>query len=331
MNKNNNCITLIRLVAAIQVFLGHAVVHLEIPNSIEITKFLTIFQGVPVFFIISGFLIWNSLDKTNNFSDYIRKRILRLYPEMWGGVFFSTLSIIVLYGDKIKWNDLFLFICTQSTVLQFWTPENLRGFGCGTPNGSLWTIGVMVQSYIVIWVLYKVLHKKSKKIWCTVLGIFMCFNIGIPFFIDRVPLLFYKLILQTFIPYLWMFIFGALMCEYFDNIIFLLKKYCITSFMISALINFTDLDIGIYGTLKGIFLGMSIIGFSYKYPNLKIKHDLSYGLYIYHMIVINVFLEFEFVGKLYYIFLALVVSIILSVFSYFTIAKIGKRVKRKIV
>ena len=43
-----------------------------------------------------------------------------------------------------------LFIFCQSSIFQFWTPNFLRGYGCGTPNGSLWTIGILIQFYIII-------------------------------------------------------------------------------------------------------------------------------------------------------------------------------------
>ena len=57
-------------------------------------------------------------------------------------------------------------------LFQFWTPEALRGFGCGTPNGSLWTISVIVQFYIVAWFLKKLTRKKSGlALW---IGMLIC-------------------------------------------------------------------------------------------------------------------------------------------------------------
>lgn len=124
---NKNCINLIRLLAAVQVFLGHAVWHLEVEMPDHFLKIISVLQGVPVFFVISGFLIWNSLTKDPSWKSFVKKRILRLYPEMWGGIILSTLMILILYNKQIKWKSLIMWIITQSTVFQFWTPEWLRG------------------------------------------------------------------------------------------------------------------------------------------------------------------------------------------------------------
>ena len=80
-----NSLNLIRILAALQVFLGHTAVHLNFEPLQLLTKPLAIIQGVPVFFLISGFLIWNSLNRDNSLKSFTQKRILRLYPELWGG------------------------------------------------------------------------------------------------------------------------------------------------------------------------------------------------------------------------------------------------------
>ena len=99
---------------------------------------------------LSGFLIWKSLENTPDFKRYFSKRILRLYPELWVCLFVEILSIVLFYKEYVPISDYMLFTFTQGTIFQFWTPDSLRGYGCGTPNGSLWTITVIVQFYIFI-------------------------------------------------------------------------------------------------------------------------------------------------------------------------------------
>ena len=294
---NKNCINLIRLLAAVQVFLGHAVWHLEVEMPDHFLKIISVLQGVPVFFVISGFLIWNSLTKDPSWKSFVKKRILRLYPEMWGGIILSTLMILILYNKQIKWKSLIMWIITQSTVFQFWTPEWLRGYGCGTPNGSLWTIGVMVQAYVVIRILFKFLHGQKRFRWSVVL-IFGCiFNIVTPYVGNILPELAYKLIKQTFIPYIWMFIVGALLCEFFWKIKSVLIQYWWLFLSVSVIATLVNQDFGIYGTIKVLFLAPALIGFAYRFNKLNIKYDISYGIYIYHMIVINVMIVFGLTGK----------------------------------
>ena len=84
MNRHDSCINLIRIIAAFQVFYGHATAHLSLNMPTAIGYILSNIPGVPTFFLISGFLIWQSIDRTGYFGVFARKRIARLYPELWG-------------------------------------------------------------------------------------------------------------------------------------------------------------------------------------------------------------------------------------------------------
>lgn len=96
---------------------------------------------------------------------------------------------------------------------------------------------------------------------------------------------------------------------------------------VSALASFTGLDMGSYGTIKVLTLAPAVMGFAYKYPAWNVKHDISYGFYIYHMIVINFLMECGYTGKVIYIVMACGFSIIFAVASYFTMGKIYRKQK----
>lgn len=322
MNFRDNCFNFIRIVAAIQVFLGHATFHLELDISPLCHDLLICLRGVPIFFVLSGFLIWNSIGREDNFSHFLKKRIVRLYPDLWGGVILNAAVMLILYWSSISLFPFLIFQFTQSTIFQFWTPDSLRGYGCGTPNGALWTTGVMLQSYIVLWFIYKILHHKKLYRWLGIMAIFVLINIVTPFFKSLVPIIIYKLFLQTFIPYIWLFLIGAVVCEYFDVSIVILKKHWFILLIISAAVSFTHLDLGIYETIKSIFLGLAIIGFGYAYPAIKINRDYSYGLYVYHMIVINVFIEFGLLRHWVYALTAFAISLLLAFASDWLINKV---------
>ncbi len=118
--------------------------HLELSLPKWINAPIDIFMGVPIFFILSGYLIFISLSKSHAWKEYFNKRILRLYPELWICILASLLSITIFYDAHVPFLDYIKFAFTQGTIFQFWTPDSLRGYGCGTPNGSLWTITVIV-------------------------------------------------------------------------------------------------------------------------------------------------------------------------------------------
>ena len=65
----NNSLNLFKLIAALQVMFGHIIEHLEISIPSWINQMLGIFQGVPIFFTLSGFVIWFSIDRSANRGD----------------------------------------------------------------------------------------------------------------------------------------------------------------------------------------------------------------------------------------------------------------------
>ncbi len=132
-----NSLNTFRLLAALQVLWGHTLWHLEIERIPIIGDFIEFFIGVPVFFTISGFLIWQSISQSKSFGEYAKKRFWRIYPELWLAVAVEIVVLLLLYHEPINYPQLGLFTFGQATLFQFWTPDFLRGYGCGCPNGAL--------------------------------------------------------------------------------------------------------------------------------------------------------------------------------------------------
>jgi peptidoglycan/LPS O-acetylase OafA/YrhL len=293
--------------------------------------FYGMFNGVPIFFILSGFLIWKSIERTDKISTFFKKRLFRLYPELWMGVFLSFVVIIILYAQSIEWIPYVLFQITQATFLQFWTPECLRGYGCGTPNGALWTICVMVQAYLVMWFLHKVLHKQKFVFWIIVN--IVCIALGfLPSVLNGLlPEIVLKLLRNTFVPYMWLFVLGMTLSEYFIEIMPVIKKCWFVSFGLAAVIALTGWDLrSNYGILLSIFMGIAIVGFAYAVPYFQMKHDISYGLYVYHMIVVNAMIQLGFSGEIWHVLVAFLISIAMATISYFTIGRLGKNKRQEL-
>ena len=69
--KFNNNFNILRLLAAIQVFCFHSFEHLEV-NYGKIIRYFTFYRGVIIFFTISGYLVFASLDRNReNIKQYI--------------------------------------------------------------------------------------------------------------------------------------------------------------------------------------------------------------------------------------------------------------------
>lgn len=80
---SNNCLSLIRIIAAVQVMMGHMIEHFELPGNEAVLHATYFFRGVPIFFAISGFLMWFSIERSKSYSQCLKKRFWRIYPELW--------------------------------------------------------------------------------------------------------------------------------------------------------------------------------------------------------------------------------------------------------
>lgn len=333
MEKRNNCFSLIRLIVALSVVYQHALLSgMNLPN-IQIINWI---DKVPIFFFISAYSIMLSLDNKNNNSikDYSLKRFLRLYPELWICVLLEVVLFVIQFPELIKNEQFYIWIISQLTLFQFWTPNCLRFYGNGTPNGSLWTNFVFIQFYVLIFYFYKKIKKASLRNDIILLLGFIAINSGLSFLESGISSIMYKLILETILPYLYMFYLGIIFYKYSDNLIGLCKRYfwlILVLFILTSKFNYiTNFIPHTYNTgtvIHVLICCILVFAFAYKFPNLKIKNDYSYGIYVYHMVVMNFFVHNKIINNDYLSLLTIyVITIVLAILS----SKVTKHIIKKI-
>jgi peptidoglycan/LPS O-acetylase OafA/YrhL len=297
--KNNN-FNILRLFAAIQVFFTHAIQHLEIKNiyiNFIYYKFFYFFPGVPIFFTISGFLIYASYDRNkDNIRTFFKNRFLRIYPALYFCFILTILFLLFagLESYQIFTLEFFSFVITQLTFFQFYTPSILRFWGVGTPNGSLWTICVEIQFYLCIPLIYKFLNRRIGKSYIILTLFLLSIIINLSFNGNNTFIL--KLYRLFIFKYLYYFLFGVIAYIYWERIyLFFVNKFFLYSityiFYFSILgIFFGQTDIVSYtitspaGFVANILLSVWTLAAAFTIRNIfdKIKNiDISYGIYIY--------------------------------------------------
>lgn len=331
--NGGNSLSLFRYLACVEVLVGHMSVHLNlsIPRVIEWP--LDLFIGVPIFFILSGFLIWKSLETTPDFRRYFSKRILRLYPELWVCLLVELGSIFLFYDVSVPLRDYVLFSFTQGTLFQFWTPDSLRGYGCGTPNGALWTITVIVQFYLFIYLVRSWLIQKDLKIWILVLLSAIIVGVTCPIIAKRLPTVIGKLLMQTLLPYAWLFFWGVFIQRFRDR---LLRHLIINWWFYFALYTIDvyfhmDVYVNKYPVVGCLLLALGMIGFAYRYPNLQVGRDISYGVYIYHMIFVNIAIAWGYIENWIAFVVVIVVTFIVAYFSTLVVGGFSQRQRTKLL
>ena len=132
------------------------------------TEYNTIFKlgttGVDLFFIISGFVIFMSLEKISKGRDFVINRISRLYPTYWAVVSFTfLLHFYTEYKGKLTLTDLLVQFLGNLTMFQFY----LR---LPDLDGPYWTLIIEMLFYIAIFLLFKIKWLK----YLNIIGIVLC-------------------------------------------------------------------------------------------------------------------------------------------------------------
>lgn len=155
VNRFTNNFDLLRFTAATMVIFDHTYFWLGLSQFeflASITKNMTFGGlGVSIFFVISGYLITKSWDRTKSLSDFFWSRILRIIPALA----VATLFVILVVGPLTTNLGFIDYIINAQTwaylrviTIYGWI-DVLPGVMHGV-NGVLWTIPIEFTMYILI-------------------------------------------------------------------------------------------------------------------------------------------------------------------------------------
>ena len=135
--------------------IGHNYIDLY-PYSNKYDFFLWGRMGVQFFFIISGFVIYMTLERASSILDFAKKRFVRLWPSM---VLMSSITFLVfiLFDNNYLFKDSHII----GNLFYSWTFIG-KSISQGTftyVDGSYWSLWVEIQFYFLSAVLYFILKK----------------------------------------------------------------------------------------------------------------------------------------------------------------------------
>lgn len=326
----DNCFDVIRVIASIIVVLSHSFRWYEIELPWWLFFFADGGTGVIVFFSISGYLTMASYEKNikqkHNIISYYINRILRIYPIYI--VYMLVITIVNLWiGVKIFSLDYLWYFC-RNCLLPFGA-----AYTGGIENGALWTMRCTLWYYLLIPIVYHIMKKASTFLWIFVIFLFWMFNVFDSFFTLFIPS-------PCWIFFFYEVLIGAFFYIKRDKILYPIKKkkevalLCWTGYtLLFYIYSNTNLipHSGVMNTpLFGIIVpGITII-LAYSFGKARIKIDISYGIYLYHMIFIQIILALFSPNNGFFILLTLIITIVISFFSSLIVEKPIYMLKRKI-
>ena len=357
-NMHRNNFDLIRLFAAGQVALLHIVKNMEIPlpHSLQVVRAaLELFPGVPIFFVTSGYLISASFQRNPNLGSYCLARILRIYPALWVATAVSVASACFFIAGAngplthtVSVLDLVRWIVAQLSIAQFYAPFSVREtFGVGHPNGSLWTIPVELQFYLLLPFLFGLFRPNRSRL--ATRGLFalivVSYGCSVAYLLMKEPIAAWNpdislLLRVTLLPYLYMFALGIgiQVCERWRSrlldgkALFWLFAYVVVVLMEKVVLG-APVGTNTPDLLSMALLAAAVVSAAFTRPmwSARILHgnDVSYGLYVYHMIVVNIAVSLGVAATLETGALVFVAAGLCAIASWFLVERPAIRLKRR--
>ena len=221
IDYNKNALDVFRLIATIQVFLGHMISHFAMENAPFNAVYFV--RGVPILFVLCGFLAAKSLEGRSP-KEWLIGRAVRILPGFWTCIVINTVIILLVYETKPTVMEAGIYGVTQFFGLNFYTGDWLRGYGSGVPNGVLWTIPVQIQFFLLVPVLDKLLRRRNVLGGIVVVAVLSLISILLQRSSAFLPEIANKLIGVTVLPYLYFLTAGMVGWYQRDRIIPALKK-----------------------------------------------------------------------------------------------------------
>lgn len=336
--RTNN-FDLLRIFAATQVLIIHSIDRLGL-TGFEWLDPLRQIPGVPIFFVLSGYLVSKSFENTPSLRDFFIKRARRIFPGLWGCLV-VTVVVAALFGINFLTPMALVWFGSQLLGL-IYTPGFLEEFGSGTYNGSLWTLLVELQFYVVTPIVYWLLSKTSKPLFglLSLVVIFALIAIysqyAFPQMYDDDGDKLQKMFRYSFVPHVYMFLFGVLLQKakaYQSSFIVGQGGWWLSLYVVYRLLAPNTPVFEVFGML---LLGASVISVAYTATDLSGRilngTDISYGVYVYHGLVLNILVELGLVSKPQYLLLVLIGAGIAGYCSWIWIEKpFLKRAKTPVI
>lgn len=299
MSHINN-FNLLRLGAAFGVVLLHLALMLWGEHSAlgkTVFSLYAFFPGVPVFFIISGFLISGSFLKRPQVVPYLLNRFLRIWPALALSTC-VTAGLMAYFGiGSLSWfiNQLsVLFIQhVPATVLPF------VGRGGMTPNAALWTIPIEAKFYLLVpFLLWG--HAKnhwSRKVTAALTGALMLLSVMVHG-LDDMGIKTLGSLRYGAIHHFWFFGWGIMVRLYWHELAPLFKNSLVPALSLHVAL-VAVMVFGFHAQEVGNPLGQNlttlalaptltwlVMALASTSPGLSNRllgyTDLSYGIYLFH-------------------------------------------------
>lgn len=350
-------IDILRGLAVSVVVLYHFFELLGLHNSIYYPFVISIGQiGVPLFFVISGYLIYRSVDYSISkkglkpgLKQYFMHRIFRILPAYYFNFFIVFLLAFYIFHTMDTWSSDFIReqILAHLNFTAFFTYK-IAGLGL---NGAYWTLSIEMLWYIIAPIFFIFIRKDRYLILLFISSLFYLLALDYSL-LDTFLNLDKKTNNYIYLLYYWSFqlpgqliyfIAGIFIYKYSKNEAYI-PRYAQYTLFISLILLFTYLSTQKYFlesfTVKSSITlitvaSLFIIFYRHRLRELHLLAwigKISYSLYLWHMPLLffikKYILPYDF-SFIFIIILFLVLLFSISALSYYVIEEGGFHMRKK--
>ena len=337
LNLNDNCFDLLRYIGAVIVVLSHSFRWFGINKPFYSLFFTDGSIGVMIFFSMTGFLIMpayeRQMGKDKSILKFYWNRAIRIYPAILFS--FLVISIIDFFFIGVdfslvsyaKYFFKYVFLCKGA------------GYNGGISNGILWTIIPDLVFYLLTPFIWKVMHNAKTHTWIIVIMCFYLFNLydkEVITSLQSIPLLGLFVNDGFFLCFIYEFLIGSFLYCKRDSILsyFINKRYLVVAFLAAfsifhSVYTYTGVFTKAYimhSPVTAPFACFLNILIGYAFGRIKMKIAITYGIYIFHMVIVGLLL---WAGVKDYsgVIITLATTPILAFVSYYFVEKPFLRLK----
>lgn len=316
-NINTNNFDFLRVIFAATVAVAHLIELSQIAIFQPYLIFFNTRLAINGFFIISGFLIAKSYENSLCIKEYLIKRVKRIIPAYFFVVISCALCFVLISDNSLNnyffnsqlWKYLLANLTFQNYIEPCLPGVFDNNLICAV-NGALWTIKIEEAFYLLLPIFYWLV--RIKKINFYVLSI-VIYIFSISYYNYFVFIDMYRVAKQ--LPgALAFFISGILLYKNFRFFI-KWKHYIILP---CVLLFFAEQYLFKTHIFKPITLGFIVFYVAYNFKGLNNfgKYgDFTYGIYIYHFPIIQVFVSYGLFNKYNPFIISIIVLLLIVVLS----------------
>lgn len=313
-------------------FAASLVMFLHIFQKLEIQPFGNFFisgqYSVDIFFILSGFLIFLTVNNGTNKLQYLKKRLFRIYP-----MYLFSLVFYLLYSVFYLGNSLDYLTLLQNVLMLPW---NEKWSYDSLIVGVAWSTMFEMMFYFLFFIIL-LFNLDKKKIFILIPTLFVVSKLLFYFNIINYDTPFISLVFSILsTKYVFLFLVGCLISYlYVNDKLPVIGKKLYNVLLISSILIFIFTHCFKYNIVVSLFTSTFLfltMLFVDKYYQLNMKNkfvkffsflgDISFSIYLIHILIIKILINvFDVSNVIEMIVLTSILTIIISSITYQFIEK----------